>query len=93
MLSAPRPTPHAKHITGQQIDGTTIVREFPEDYTVGKEPYYPIPAEDARRLYKRYAAEAEKLDNVSFIGRLGTYQYYNMDQVVGAALGFVQKIR
>lgn len=81
----------AKHITGQRIDGTTIIKEFPEDYAVGKKPYYPIPAKDAQMLYKRYAAEADKLDKVSFIGRLGTYQYYNMDQVVGMALKLVEK--
>lgn len=85
-------TVEAKHITGQQVDGTTIVKEFPEDYEVGKEPYYPIPAVDARELYKRYADEAEKLDKVSFLGRLGTYQYYNMDQVVGMALKFVERL-
>lgn len=82
----------AKHITGQQIDGTTVIKEFPEDYAVGKEPYYPIPARDAQALYKQYAAEADKLDKVSFIGRLGTYQYYNMDQVVGMALKFVERL-
>jgi UDP-galactopyranose mutase len=81
----------AKHITGQQIEGTTIVREFPDDYSIGKEPFYPIPANDAQELYRKYAAEAEKLDHVSFIGRLGTYKYYNMDQVIGMALNFVKK--
>ena len=82
----------AKHITGQQIDGTTIVKEFPDDFEIGKEPYYPIPAKDAQALYKQYATEADKLDKVSFIGRLGTYQYYNMDQVVGMALKFAQRL-
>lgn len=85
-------TVETKHITGQQIEGSTIVREFPEDYAVGKEPYYPIPAQDAQALYKQYWAEAETLENVSFIGRLGTYQYYNMDQVVGMALKFAEKV-
>lgn len=81
----------AKHITGQVIDGTTIIKEFPDDYAIGKEPFYPIPADDAQQLYKRYEAEASKLENVSFIGRLGTYKYYNMDQVVGMALNFAEK--
>ncbi|PXA03684.1 UDP-galactopyranose mutase [Coraliomargarita sinensis] len=85
-------TVEAKHITGQEIEGTTIVREYPEDYEVGKEPYYPIPAAEARQLYKRYEDEAGQLDDVSFIGRLGTYRYYNMDQVVGMALKFVEKL-
>mgnify|MGYP000991708134 CR=1 FL=1 len=83
----------AKHITGQQIEGTTIIREFPEDYKLGKEPYYPIPAQDAQALYKQYEAEAAKLDNVSFLGRLGKYKYYNMDQVAGAALQFVEGLK
>lgn len=53
----------------------------------------PIPTKDAQALYKQYAAEADKFYEVSFIGRLGTYQYYNMDQVVGIALKFVEKFR
>lgn len=82
----------AKHVTGQQISGTTIVREYPKDYTVGEEPFYPIPCQDARARYKQYESEASKLEGVSFIGRLGSYQYYNMDQVVGMALRFVQNL-
>lgn len=75
-----------KHATGQQIPVTTIVREFPEDYAVGKEPFYPIPAPDTRALYERYAALGEQTTGVTFVGRLATYRYYNMDQVVGMAL-------
>ena len=55
-------------------------------------PAIPIPAPDSQALYKQYEAEAAKLDSVSFIGRRGTYKYYNMDQVVGAALSFVKKM-
>jgi UDP-galactopyranose mutase len=75
-----------KHATGQSIPVTTIVREYPEDYGPGREPYYPIPAPDARVLYEQYAALAEAEKGVSFVGRLATYRYYNMDQVVGMAL-------
>jgi len=75
-----------KHITGQKLPVTTIVREYPQDFGPGKEPYYPIPAPDARALYQKYADLASKQDKVSFIGRLATYRYYNMDQVVGMAL-------
>ena len=75
-----------KHITGQKLPVTTIVREYPEDFGPGREPYYPIPAPDAKAIYQKYADLASKQRAVSFIGRLATYRYYNMDQVVGMAL-------
>jgi UDP-galactopyranose mutase len=75
-----------KHATGQSCENTTIVREYPEDYGPDKEPYYPIPAPAPRQLYAKYAEMAAALPNVSFVGRLATYRYYNMDQVVGMAL-------
>jgi UDP-galactopyranose mutase len=81
-----------KHATGQKIDATTIVREYPEDFGPGKEPYYPIPAPDTRALYERYAELAAKERDVTFVGRLATYRYYNMDQVVGMALAEFDKI-
>jgi hypothetical protein len=65
-----------KHATGQTIDATTIVREYPEDYFVGREPYYPIPAPDTRALYARYAERGAAEMNVTFVGRLATYRYY-----------------
>jgi UDP-galactopyranose mutase len=71
---------------------TTIVREFPQEYGPGREPYYPIPAPDARAQYERYAELAEQEKGVSFVGRLATYRYYNMDQVVGMALAEFEKI-
>lgn len=82
-----------KHATGQKLPVTTIVREYPEDYGPGKEAYYPIPAPDARAVYERYRERAEALKGVSFIGRLATYRYYNMDQVVGMALAEFDRIR
>ncbi len=82
-----------KHATGQQCANTTIVREYPDDFGPGKEPYYPIPAPDAAALYKRYKELADAEKDVSFIGRLATYRYYNMDQVVGMALAEVDKIQ
>ena len=75
-----------KHITGQKLPVTTIVREYPDDFGPGKEPYYPIPAPDTQVLYRKYEELAAAESNVSFIGRLATYRYYNMDQVVGMAL-------
>jgi len=82
----------AKHITHQRISGSTLVREYPETYEVGKEPYYPIPFSESREMYARYKQQAEKLDNVTFLGRLGTYAYLNMDQVVGMALKQVEAL-
>ncbi len=82
-----------KHATGQKLPATTIVREYPEDFGPGKEPYYPIPAPDAKAIYDQYAALAAQEENVSFVGRLATYRYYNMDQVVGMALAEFEKIR
>jgi UDP-galactopyranose mutase len=82
-----------KHVTGQKLPVTTIVREYPEDYGPNKEAYYPIPAPDAQRQYKQYAELAAKEKNVSFVGRLATYRYYNMDQVVGMALAEFERIK
>ncbi len=81
-----------KHATGQLCENTTIVREFPEDFGPGKEAYYPIPAPDAAALYQRYKERADQETKVSFIGRLATYRYYNMDQVVGMALSAFDKL-
>ncbi len=81
-----------KHATGQQHPFTTIIREYPADFYPGTEPYYPIPAPDSRTLYHRYAILAEQEKNVSFVGRLATYRYYNMDQVVGMALAEFERL-
>ncbi len=81
-----------KHATGQQCNNTTIVREYPDDYKPGKEAYYPIPAPDAAALYQRYKKLADLEKKTSFIGRLATYRYYNMDQVVGMALAEFKKL-
>jgi UDP-galactopyranose mutase len=80
-----------KHATGQRCKNTTIVREYPDDYGPGKEAYYPIPAEDSAAIYLRYKKLTDKETKVSFIGRLATYRYYNMDQVVGMALNEFEK--
>ena len=69
------------------------MREYPEDYAPGREPYYPLPAPDARALYQKYAAMAETEPDVSFVGRMATYRYYNMDQVVGMALTEFERLR
>jgi UDP-galactopyranose mutase len=81
-----------KHATGQQVAATTIVREYPKDWQRGEEPYYPIPAPDARAAYQRYVRLAAGEANVSFVGRLASYRYYNMDQVIGMALAEADKL-
>lgn len=78
-----------KHITGQQHAATSIVREFP---CADGDPYYPIPRPDNAALYQRYQADAEVTPNVTFVGRLATYRYYNMDQVVGQALAAFKRL-
>jgi UDP-galactopyranose mutase len=78
-----------KHLTGQSHPQTSISYEFP---CAEGDPYYPIPRAENAELYKRYKALAEETAHVTFLGRLGTYQYYNMDQVVGQALALYQRI-
>lgn len=78
-----------KHMTGQQHSGTSIVREFPQ---AQGDPYYPIPRAENEVLFQRYEALAAREQNVTFVGRLAQYRYYNMDQVVGAALAAAHRI-
>jgi UDP-galactopyranose mutase len=82
-----------KRATGQKLPSTTIVREYPQDFGPGREPYYPIPAPDAKALYSKYAERAASEKNVTFVGRLATYRYYNMDQVVAMALAEFDRLR
>ena len=82
-----------KHARGQKLPSTTIVREYPQNFGPGREPYYPIPAPDAKALYSKYAERAALEKNVSFVGRLATYRYYNMDQIVGMALAEFNRLR
>jgi UDP-galactopyranose mutase len=78
-----------KHLTGQKHDKTTVVYEYPE---ATGDPYYPVPRPENEMLYKKYAALANQLSNTYFVGRLATYRYYNMDQVVAQALTTFKKI-
>jgi UDP-galactopyranose mutase len=78
-----------KHLTGQRHSSTTIVREYPR--STG-DPYYPIPRPENAALYERYRALADATPDVHFVGRLATYRYYNMDQVVGQALTCFKRI-
>ena len=78
-----------KHLTGQRHPTTSIVYEYPR---AEGDPYYPVPRPENAAIYKRYEAEAETLSNVTFVGRLATYKYYNMDQVVGQALATFKQL-
>lgn len=82
-----------KHITGQTCDGTTVVREYPEDYQRGREAYYPVPTAESQRQYRAYAEIAAGDPDTYFAGRLATYKYLNMDQIVEAALKLADKIK
>jgi UDP-galactopyranose mutase len=77
-----------RHLTGDKGAGTSIVREYPQD---GGDPYYPVPRPENEALFKQYKALAEVEPNTLFVGRLAEYRYYNMDQVVGAALAAIEK--
>mgnify|MGYP001814001976 FL=1 len=77
-----------RHITGQPHSRTAIVREYP---CTSGDPYYPVPIVKNEQLYKSYEVLAREERNVTFIGRLASYRYYNMDQVVAAALARIDK--
>lgn len=78
-----------KHLTGQVHRKTTIVYEYP---TGEGDPYYPIPRKENQEIYNHYKKLAEETPDVYFTGRLGTYKYYNMDQVVAQSLALFRKI-
>lgn len=78
-----------KYLTGQRHHKTSIVFEYPKDEG---DPYYPVPRPENAELYRRYQLLASREQNVLFAGRLATYKYYNMDQVVAQALTLFKKI-
>jgi UDP-galactopyranose mutase len=79
-----------KHLTGQTHPVTSLTYEYP---CADGDPYYPIPRPENAALYRRYQALAENDPDVTFVGRLGTYRYYNMDQVVAQALTTFERLR
>jgi UDP-galactopyranose mutase len=72
-----------KYLTGQEHAKTSIVYEFPQSEG---DPYYPVPRKENAAIYAKYKQLADKRHRVHFVGRLATYKYYNMDQIVGQAL-------
>jgi len=83
-------TTEFRHMTGQaRHDSSTVAVEYPR---AEGDPYYPIPNDETRALYRRYEALGAELPNVTFVGRLARYQYLDMDQVVGQALSAAGKL-
>lgn len=78
-----------KHLTGQVHAQTSITYEYP---CWDGDPFYPVPKSENQELYRKYAALAKEIPDVHFAGRLGTYRYYNMDQVVAQALTLYKKL-
>jgi UDP-galactopyranose mutase len=78
-----------KYLTGQKHHKTSIVYEFPQ---AEGDPYYPIPRPENAEIYKKYQSLANTMTNTYFTGRLATYKYYNMDQVVAQSLSLFEKI-
>ena len=78
-----------KHLTGEQHEDTTICFEYPQ---AQGDPYYPVPRPENAAQYKKYERLAEQTAGVHFVGRLATYKYYNMDQVVAQALALFDRL-
>ncbi len=78
-----------KYLTGQEHAKTTLVYEYPK---ASGDPYYPIPRPENADIYKQYKVLAQATQGVHFVGRLATYKYYNMDQVIGQALSMFAKL-
>ena len=78
-----------KYLTGQEHKKTSIVYEVPQ---AEGDPYYPVPRQENAQLYAKYQALAQEHPSVHFVGRLATYRYYNMDQIVAQALMTYGKI-
>ncbi|HZF75822.1 MAG TPA: UDP-galactopyranose mutase [Acetobacteraceae bacterium] len=79
-----------KWMTGQEHPKTSVTYELP---SAEGDPYYPIPRPENAALYKKYEALADAETGTWFVGRLATYRYYNMDQVVGQALSTFERIQ
>ena len=80
-----------KDADGQDLPKTVISKEFSSEWKPGDEPYYPVNDEKNGKLYEQYKCLAETENKVIFGGRLGEYKYYDMDQVIAAALNMAEK--
>lgn len=80
-----------KHFEFGTQPKTVISREYSSEWQVGMEPYYPVNNDENNALFAQYKALADKEERVIFGGRLGNYQYYDMDKVIEAALQMVER--
>lgn len=80
-----------KHFEFGKQPNTIITKEYPSEWNPGKEPYYPVNNDINAKLYSQYAEKAMQESNVIFGGRLGNYQYYDMDKVILTALRAVEQ--
>lgn len=80
-----------KDEAGNDLPKTVISREYSSEWKLGDEPYYPVNDEKNGKLYARYKELADREEKVIFGGRLGEYKYYDMDQVIAAALNCVKE--
>lgn len=80
-----------KHFEYGTGDKTVITKEYPADWKIGDEPYYPVNNDKNNELFEKYKELASKEKNIIFGGRLGNYKYYDMHQVIEAALESVEK--
>lgn len=83
-----------KHYLSDKSSKTVIAKEYSEAFILGKnERYYPINSEENKKLYDKYLIEAQKENNVHFLGRLGDYKYYNMDIAIARAMELFEEIQ
>jgi UDP-galactopyranose mutase len=78
-----------KHITGQNCSGTSIVKEYSK---ANGDPYYPVPRPKNKTVFNKYYDLSKKLKDISFIGRLAEYKYYNMDQAIASAINKTNRL-
>lgn len=81
-----------KHFEFNNCKGTIITKEYPQDWKIGDEAYYPVNDEKNTKLFEEYKKLAEEDKNVIFGGRLGNYKYYDMDKVIRASLELAKEI-
>ena len=81
-----------KHFEFNDCKGTVITKEYPSNWKIGDEAYYPVNDERNSELYNKYKELGNAEEKVLFGGRLGQYKYYDMDKVIKAALDMVDEI-
>jgi UDP-galactopyranose mutase len=83
-----------KHLTGQKHDKTNIIKEYPKSCNKNDMdiPYYPIPKKEYNDLYSKYLEKTSTINNLILVGRLAEYKYYNMDEVISAALKIFKEV-